>query len=166
MRQRVSILASNFFAVFLVVCFWQCFCESGSSSQSNANLELDPTVLYEQASRSLNTYCVSCHGPEKQKGNVRLDSLETIDAVDRQELLSKMQEVLQFGEMPPEEEKQPAETEKKVLQQWLNNQLTVKLRRHSLKNWNASSMETSFLTRICSPASTSKSLATRRIGDG
>ena len=126
MRQRVSILASNFFAAFLVVCFWQCFCESGSSSESNANLELDPTVLYEQASRSLNTYCVSCHGPEKQKGNVRLDSLETIDAVDRQELLSKIQEVLQFGEMPPEEEKQPAETEKKVLQQWLNNQLTGK----------------------------------------
>ena len=57
---------------------------------------------------------------------MRLDSLETIDAVDRQELLSKMQEVLQFGEMPPEEEKQPAETEKKVLQQWLNNQLTGK----------------------------------------
>ena len=50
--------------------------------------------------------------------------LETIDAVDRQALFSKMQEVLQFGEMPPEEEKQPTEAEKKALQQWLNSQLT------------------------------------------
>ena len=56
---------------------------------SNANL--DPIDLYEQATRVLNNYCVSCHGPEKQKGDLRLDSLETIDVVDRHELYIKVQ---------------------------------------------------------------------------
>ena len=85
---------------------------------------IDSVALEEHAARVMRTYCVSCHGAETQKGKVRVDSLETIDAVDRQELYGKMQEVLQFEEMPPEEEKQPTKAEKKVLQQWLNSQLT------------------------------------------
>ena len=32
---------------------------------------------------------VTYTGPEKQKGDLRLDSLETIDAVDRKELAEK-----------------------------------------------------------------------------
>ena len=88
--------------------------------------DIDPTVLHEQATRALNTYCVSCHGPEKQKGDLRLDSLETIDAVDRQELFRKAQEVIRLAEMPPKKAKQPKEADRKILLQWLNNQLTGK----------------------------------------
>ena len=87
---------------------------------------IDSVALEEHATRVMRTYCISCHGAETQKGKVRVDSLEAIDAVDRQELFSKIQDVLQFGEMPPEEEKQPTEAEKKVLQQWLNSQLKGK----------------------------------------
>ena len=71
-------------------------------------------------------HCIKCHGPEKQKGDLRLDSLETIDAVDRQELFRKVQEVIRLAEMPPEKAKQPNEAERKVLLQWLNSQLTGK----------------------------------------
>ena len=73
----------------LVACFGQLLGENASANGKVANSGMDPTVLHEQASRSLNTYCVSCHGPEKQKGDLRLDSLETIDPVDRQELFRK-----------------------------------------------------------------------------
>jgi len=127
MHQIGSITARNGFAALLVACFGQLFGESGSANVRDANSVIDPTVLHEQASRVLNIYCVSCHGPEKQKGDLRLDSMETMDAVDRQELLSNIQEVLQLREMPPEEEKQPTEAKKKVLQQWLNSQLTGKV---------------------------------------
>ena len=34
--------------------------------------------------------------------------------------------MVQLGEMPPEEEKQPSESEKKILKQWLDSQLTGK----------------------------------------
>ena len=69
----------------------------------NASSQLGPTALLEQATRVLETYCISCHGPEKQKSKIRLDALETIDAVDRQKLFSDLQQVIQLGEMPPEE---------------------------------------------------------------
>ncbi len=110
----------------LVACFGQLFGENASANGKVANSGMDPTVLHEQASRSLNTYCVSCHGPEKQKGDLRLDSLETIDPVDRQELFLKAREVLQLAEMPPEKAKQPNEAERKTLLQWLDTQLTGK----------------------------------------
>ena len=71
-------------------------------------------------------HCIKCHGPEKQKGDLRLDSLETIDAVDRQELFRKVQEVIRLAEMPPEKAKQPNEADRKILLQWLNSQLTGK----------------------------------------
>ena len=91
-----------------------------------SNSELDPVALQDQATRALNTYCVTCHGSEKQKGDLRLDALETIDPVDLQDLYANVQEVVRLGEMPPDKAKQPKETEKKILLQWLESQLTGK----------------------------------------
>ncbi|MBL64346.1 MAG: hypothetical protein CMI30_13185, partial [Opitutae bacterium] len=97
------------------------FAEDPISSPS-----IDPVALQEQATRALNTYCVTCHGPEKQKGDLRLDALETIDPVDLQDLYANMQEAIQLGEMPPEKAKQPKQPEKKVLLHWLESQLAGK----------------------------------------
>ena len=53
--------------------------------------------------------CVKCHGPEKQKGMVRLDKpVGTLFAEN--EMLETIATVLEAGEMPPEKEPQP-ETE-------------------------------------------------------
>ena len=76
----------------------------GAQQFCKASAQVDPTALMEQATRVLSTHCISCHGPEKQKAKVRLDALETIDAVDLQKLFSKIQQVVQLGEMPPEGE--------------------------------------------------------------
>ena len=104
----------------------QLFGQTVPANDRISNSKIDPTDLHEQATRALNNYCVSCHGPEKQKGDLRLDSLEAIDAVDRQELFRKVQEVIRLAEMPPEKAKQPKEADRKILLQWLNSQLTGK----------------------------------------
>tara|TARA_B100001057_G_scaffold319868_1_gene320101 strand:+ start:4332 stop:7562 length:3231 start_codon:yes stop_codon:yes gene_type:complete len=116
--------ARRAFVGLLVACFGQLFSENASANGRVASPEIDPVALQEQATRALDTYCVNCHGPEKQKGDLRFDALETIDPVDLQDLYANMQEVIQLGEMPPEKAKQPKETEKKILLQWLESQLT------------------------------------------
>ncbi|MEO0477610.1 MAG: DUF1592 domain-containing protein, partial [Planctomycetota bacterium] len=86
--------------------------------------ELDPVELKAAAVRLMDTYCVSCHGPEKQKGKVRLDALDQIDPVDLQTLFSNVKEAVHFEEMPPPKSKQPSDAERKLLVQWLTSQLT------------------------------------------
>ncbi|MCZ6674944.1 MAG: DUF1587 domain-containing protein, partial [Verrucomicrobia bacterium] len=57
-------------------------------------------------------YCVKCHGPKKQKGDRRFDRLE-LPIEDSETLiqLQDMLDILNLGEMPPEDEdKRPAVT--------------------------------------------------------
>ena len=54
-------------------------------------------------------HCVKCHGPEKQKGDVRLDTLNlTGDLAKDRELLTLVRDQIRDGLMPPKKEKQPA----------------------------------------------------------
>ena len=76
--------------------------QTASAVDRVSSPQIDPVALHEQATRALDTYCVNCHGPKKQKGDLRFDALETIDPVDLQDLYANMQEVIQLGEMPPE----------------------------------------------------------------
>lgn len=87
------------------------------SSVSTANLA-------GRATRVLDTYCVQCHGPEKQEGKVRFDAIETIDTVDQQTLFLAAQDAVHFEEMPPDKEKQPTKDERGVLLAWFKEQLT------------------------------------------
>ena len=89
-------------------------------------VKVDPVQLKVEATRVLETYCVSCHGPEKQKGKVRFDVLESIDAVDRQALFVQVQDVVHLKEMPPDEAKQPTTAERELLLRWVDSQLTGK----------------------------------------
>ena len=86
----------------------------------------DPVELEERAIQVLDSYCVSCHGPDKQKGGIRFDLLESIDAVDRQALFGQVEEVMHLEEMPPVKAKQPSGPERKLLQNWVTSQLTGK----------------------------------------
>ncbi len=53
-------------------------------------------------------HCVSCHGPEKQKGKFRVDDLPlTITNVEVAEKWQKVLNAMNSGDMPPEDEKQP-----------------------------------------------------------
>ena len=59
------------------------------------------------------TYCVRCHGPEKQKGDVRLDRLTELDT----STWKAVYEQLAGGLMPPDDQRQPASAERKQLMQ-------------------------------------------------
>jgi mono/diheme cytochrome c family protein len=72
----------------------------------------------------LDTYCISCHGPDRQEGDIRFDALETIDTVDQQDLFQRAQDAVHFEEMPPSGAEQPADPERAALLTWLQGQLT------------------------------------------
>ena len=60
----------------------------------------------------LQKYCVSCHGPKKSKGDLRLDQLsrDFKSGVDGQ-IWAEVVEKINAGEMPPENESQPTTDE-------------------------------------------------------
>jgi hypothetical protein len=61
----------------------------------------------------LKQYCYKCHGPDKQKAKRRFDTLPaTIRDFRQQEQWQDIVDQLNLGEMPPEDEKQPDETER------------------------------------------------------
>jgi len=73
----------------------------------------------------LNTYCISCHGPEVQKGKIRFDQL-TASMSDRNqaELWMRMLETIEFGEMPSDSAKKfPTKAEARLVQGWISRAL-------------------------------------------
>jgi mono/diheme cytochrome c family protein len=58
----------------------------------------------------LKEHCIRCHGPEKQKGDVRFD--EATWEITNNDIAQRWQDVLDVlngGDMPPEDEKQPSQ---------------------------------------------------------
>lgn len=81
----------------------------------------------------LEANCYDCHDEWEQKGEIRLDQLETLSLSFRLDLLNKMQEKIRFKEMPPRKEKeQPTDAERTALLKWLSGEL---------KKHNASKLE-------------------------
>ena len=74
----------------------------------------------------LEKHCLSCHGPEKQKGKFRIDDLShTIADVETAERWQKVLNAMNAGEMPPEEEEQPDNTAKTDLLDDLANTMVA-----------------------------------------
>ncbi len=92
---------------------------SGGSGLSAA--EVSPRVPVEVA-QVIDAYCVSCHGPDKQKGKVRLDQMSTLPADAFGKLIHRTHEALEFQGMPPEDAKQPTAAQRKVLTDWVLSQ--------------------------------------------
>jgi Protein of unknown function (DUF1592)/Protein of unknown function (DUF1588)/Protein of unknown function (DUF1585)/Protein of unknown function (DUF1587)/Protein of unknown function (DUF1595)/Planctomycete cytochrome C len=70
-------------------------------------------------------YCVSCHGPTKQKGDRRFDEL-TVQIADDNALvdLQDIVDQLNLGEMPPPKEKlQPTDAERRQAIAWLGTKI-------------------------------------------
>lgn len=76
-------------------------------------------------SKVLRDRCFECHGPEKQKGKLRLDTLPADLVNDRAaaEVWRDVRAVINLGEMPPEEAKPLSSKERSVLLDWLNESI-------------------------------------------
>ena len=69
------------------------------------------------------TYCVKCHGPDKSKGKLTLHTLDGDLAAGAGGELDRWEDildVLEYEEMPPEEEKQPSDAEREAVKQWID----------------------------------------------
>ena len=124
-RTRAATGLASLTACWSMCCF-QLIAQSPNAPQLANNTAQGSTEQEAQATRVLSSYCVSCHGSDKQEGEVQLHALESIDAVDQQGLFRQVQEVVHLSEMPPEDARQPTDSERKILLQWLTSQLTGK----------------------------------------
>lgn len=102
-----------------------------SSSLNASNLDthpsLDPQAFVEE-------YCVDCHGEEKEKGDRRLDGLgidfaDEDTAYDWQEIL----DMLNLGDMPPEDEPQAPVSETLAMVEWITGNLEKAYELHAGK---------------------------------
>lgn len=69
------------------------------------------------------SYCIKCHGPDKSKGKITLHTLDgnlSTGAGGEMERWEKILEVLDFEEMPPEDEKQPTAAEREAVKEWID----------------------------------------------
>ncbi|MDB4750916.1 DUF1587 domain-containing protein, partial [Akkermansiaceae bacterium] len=76
-----------------------------------------------QSQHFFNTFCVSCHGPEKSKGGLRLDQID-LKKWNDPSLLDDIYTAIESEEMPPEDApKRPEIDQIKLLEKVLGNQL-------------------------------------------
>ena len=79
-----------------------------ASSAQAAFADGNPDVTF------LKTYCVKCHGADVRKGDVRLDQLTLRVTGENQELWTEVIHNLQRGDMPPEDARQPTDTQRQA----------------------------------------------------
>jgi len=75
----------------------------------------------------LHQHCFKCHGPTKQKSGLRLDTLSVDFVGDRAaaERWHDVKDIVQLGEMPPEDEPDLNSEERRVLTDWIQHNLRV-----------------------------------------
>ena len=105
-------------APYLAVLLVGIFTNAGvASANSPRPRDTDPT-------ENLGKYCVSCHGPEKQKGGVRLDDLSAdFSVVSNSELWTRVLDQLNGGLMPPKGKRPLSPREFDDLTTWIADQL-------------------------------------------
>jgi hypothetical protein len=73
----------------------------------------------------LEKYCYSCHGPDEQTEEVRVDQATGgITVREHREMWERVFQMLKFGSMPPEDELQPSPGERARIVAWLDQALT------------------------------------------
>ena len=92
-----------------------------ASGQGREDIKSDLDGFRQNIKPLLQKYCVDCHGPNKQKGDMRLDVIDP-DVVrgisfDQWE---DVREAFNSGEMPPEEKPQPTDAERDLMTRWMD----------------------------------------------
>src|SRR5688572_26989697 len=87
--------------------------------------ELEP--LYASAIRPLVTkYCQDCHGKELQEAELDLTAFANFGDVRKHpQAWQKVGEMLDTAQMPPKDAPQPTADERKQLQSWVHDYLTM-----------------------------------------
>ena len=95
------------------------------------------TSVFKKLVPILNKYCINCHNDNKHKGGLNLNALEQniVKGKDAQ-VWHEVLDMLNLGEMPPENKKQPKTNERRLLIETLTNELSLarQARKGILKN--------------------------------
>lgn len=90
----------------------------------SAEIPLGEDGYASQVKPFFDKYCIDCHGPEKSKGEITLHTLD--GALELEQDLKHWEEVLNvldFEEMPPEDEMQPTDEEREAVKGWIDRGL-------------------------------------------
>ena len=122
------IIFRPFFAATLTLILLADPVRSADTVATSSAVELKPEVI----TGFLETHCVSCHGPDKQKGETRLDTL-TLQIANSDTALHWQEDldVLNLGEMPPDDEPAPSTDELEPVLAHLTEALTESKQRLS-----------------------------------
>ena len=85
----------------------------------------DEALYYENTIRPIiKTYCFECHNDDKQKGDMRLDTLHwNMNNQRHAERWHNALNVINLGEMPPKKKEQLQDDERRILVNWLTENL-------------------------------------------
>jgi len=89
-------------------------------------LERASAADYEESIRPLLAkYCMRCHGADEQNARIRYDRISGYENSD-QHLWTMVHEAIVKGEMPPKDEPQPSNAEKRRILNWIIDQATTR----------------------------------------
>ncbi len=99
-------------------------CPALADDPSGPAVTTKPATFEQVVRPFLTTYCFQCHGRDLQKGERRFDTLAPQihgdgELVDFQDILDQ----LNLGEMPPEQARQPAASERRAVIAWLTGHI-------------------------------------------
>ncbi|MEE2686285.1 MAG: DUF1592 domain-containing protein [Planctomycetota bacterium] len=124
---RVSAGAILLAAIALLVC-WRGISEPEAPAQDRP-ARRDSQGDYAQAFTTgvrplLEKYCFSCHGPDEQNEEVRVDlATGGITIRENRQMWERVFQMVKFGSMPPEDESQPSPEEREQIVSWLDQAL-------------------------------------------
>jgi len=95
-----------------------------AAPKSLAVVVADVKTFREDVTPFLKQHCIECHGPEKQKGKLRLDTLEA-DFINNPHAATwgEVVDRLNLGEMPPADKPRPAAAKLELVTRWIASEL-------------------------------------------
>ena len=99
--------------IFILIAFFI----SSLSANEQKRLELKFNTFVKK-------FCIDCHGPKKQKGKLRLDTLKLdFSDVENLEKWHAVSEAVEIRDMPPKKKAQPGNYERKTIVKGINSVL-------------------------------------------
>ncbi len=119
----ISIRITGLLLLFAVV-LSACPLASIAADSEQITPAAEPAALPSEIGSFLNTWCVKCHGPQKQKADARFDTLagdihDDGTLVDYQDILDQ----LNLEAMPPEEAAQPPAEQRRQVIDWFTQRV-------------------------------------------
>ena len=79
----------------------------------------------------LKQFCVRCHNADKTKGGVRVDQLSALPDERQFGVWKKILKQTADEAMPPDDEPQPTEQDRKTFAEWVQRTMTAALKRNN-----------------------------------